>query len=130
MRPVIEYGDQMPVERLALADRTERGTYHRPMSEAERASVNESMADMQVTIEDREAELKATTKMLREEIKAKKAELARFSRMRRTGRIEEATMNHIFLDHETGRVHTYNEHGERTGVRRMNADEAQLQIPA
>jgi O6-methylguanine-DNA--protein-cysteine methyltransferase len=130
MRPVIEYGEVMPVERLALANTRERGTYHRPMTEGERATLNESMAQAQVTIEDREAELKATAKMLRDDIKAKKAELARFTRMRRTGRIEVETVKHIFLDHEAGKVHTYNELGERTEVRRMNADEAQLQIPA
>lgn len=125
----IEYTDQIKVEDLALAERTESLSFLRDLSESDRASLNETISGLVSSDQVTEAEAKGYADHFRKKRKEIKDELKRYGAAVRTGKLEVTEEVYVYVDRVNGKVHVYDHNGNRILQRRMNADEAQLQIP-
>lgn len=121
-----QYGDQMPIEQLAVADAVRNGTYHRRITDDERASYAEKVVQLSSTIEDTEEAKKEHTSHFNETIKDAKAERRELLRSMKRGTVEVSDQIHQFMDHDHYTVHEYNSEGVRVGMRRMRPEERSM----
>ena len=128
LRVIREFGETMGSEDLAAANVVEETTYHRTFNEVERVTINESLAGLSVKEDTLSDEAKATAKHYREELKALRDDKKTYVRALRSGRMAVKGEVFVFLDPENGKVHKYDDQGNRIETRRMNAEEAQLSI--
>ena len=120
--PVV-FGETMPLDQLVLAPSQRTDTYRREITEEERNSYNQEIADLSVLIDDKEDEKKATVKMLGDEIKMSKASRKVAITAVKSGGIEVVDSIFSFADYKENKVHEYNSKGERILTRRMKPNE-------
>lgn len=125
--PVV-FGETMSLDQLVLAPSQRTDTYRREITEEERNSYNQEIADLSVLIDDKEDEKKATVKMLGDEIKMSKASRKVAITAVKSGGIEVVDSIFSFADYKENKVHEYNSKGERILTRRMKPNERQTPV--
>lgn len=120
---------KIPVERLKGADKREEGTYTRPLTADEKATISETIAKVAEEEHAHAEARKDAMADMRERAKELATERKELLRQKRTGHIEVTDTLYTFLALEERTAYTYNSEGELTGSRRMTADEFQLAIP-
>lgn len=118
----------MPLDQLVLAPSQRTDTYRREITEEERNSYNQEIADLSVLIDDKEDEKKATVKMLGDEIKMSKASRKVAITAVKSGGIEVVDSIFSFADYKENKVHEYNSKGERILTRHMKPNERQTPV--
>lgn len=127
--PALVFEDRMPMDQLILAPSQRVDKYTRPITEEERNSFNQEIADLTIRIDDKEDEKRAQTKMYNDDLKADKESRKAASKSIRTGMMEVADTIYSFPDFAENKVHEYNSMGERILTRRMKPNERQITIP-
>lgn len=123
-----EYGDTIPVDMLALADKSEPETFSRSITDEERAILSSGVTELSIREEDITEEKKEQVAMYNADLKKIKAEKKSSLRALRTGRTEVAGTVHTFFDFDNGKTFKYDDRGLLVSSRRMTPTEAQLQI--
>lgn len=128
MKVTREYGDTIATELLSTADITGVETYTREITQEERATLSSGVTETSIREEDITEEKKAQAAMYNAQLKEVRLEKKRLLRALRTGRTEVAETVHTYLDHDSAKVHKYDERGRLILSRRMTPSEAQLEI--
>jgi hypothetical protein len=128
-KPTMEFGEYMPLDQLVLANTTRQDKYPRPITEDERNSFNQEIADGTIALDEKEEAKKEAAAMFRDEIKEIKLGRKVAIDAVRTGQITVNDTMHTFYDYEAGKVHEYNSQGQRILSRRIKPNELQTEIP-
>lgn len=120
---VREFGDTMDLDTLHMADETRTDVYDRTITDDERASYGEEVAQLTNRILDDQDEKKATTKMFNDQIKANEGRRKEVARILKRGTVLTDTTVSTFFDRQTMKVHEYNALGERILSRKMRPEE-------
>lgn len=120
---VREYGETMDMDMLHMADETRTDVYDRTITDDERASYGEEVAQLTNRILDDQDEKKATTKMFNDQIKANEGRRKEVARILKRGTVMTDTTVSTFFDRQTMKVHEYNALGERILSRKMRPEE-------
>lgn len=127
--PALVFEDHMPMDQLILAPSQRTDTYTRPITEEERNSLNQEIADLTIRIDDKEDEKRAQVKLYNDELKADKERRKDASKSIRTGVTQVVDTIYAYPDFGNNKIHEYNSKGERILTRRMKPSEAQTSIP-
>lgn len=122
------FGSQMDIEELQLADRSEDQIVARKITEEERVAYLEENYQTSKAIQKEMDELKAIADEYKARIKVLKNQAKATMRVLNTGERDEMQTMAIFDDWDSFRVYTYGPDGRFVAVRPMTSKEKQLQI--